>query len=398
MANVLQDIRVLDFGRFVACPYCGMLLADMGAEVIRVERTGGEEDRTIGLQGPDGQNFAWSSMARNKKGISLNLMENGGSRKILADLVRKTDVVIHNFTPKAAEMMGLAYSDLKDVKPDIILTGISCFGSEGPYRDLPGFDFIAQAMSGAMALGGYPDKPPLRAFMLPMDHTTGILAAFATAMAIRHRDQTGEGQEVDLSLLRTAISMVTPQIAEAEVLGQLRPMIGNRAAYMGPTDLFKCKDGHVFIATIMNSLWQRLVKVIGCEELLDDPELQNDLQRYYQRERIDPLITKWTEQRTVQAVLDEMKKAHIPCGPCLGLDEVSRDRHVQATGMVTYMDMETPGLDKLPVSNTPFKMTRTPPAVERRAPRPGEHNSEIYCGLLGYSEHQLAEFKKKGAV
>lgn len=398
MTTVLQDIRVLDFGRFVACPYCGMLLADMGAEVLRVERTGGEEDRTIGLLGPDGQNLSWSSMARNKKAISLNLMGKGDSRKILADLIRKTDVVIHNFTPKAAKMMGIAYSDLKEIKSDIILTGISCFGNEGPYRDLPGFDFIAQAMSGAMALGGYPEKPPLRAFMLPMDHSTGILAAYATSLAIRHRDQTGEGQEVDLSLLRTAISMVTPQIAEAEVLGQLRPMIGNRAAYMGPTDLYGCKDGYVFIATIMNSLWRRLAKVIGCEDLLDDPDLQNDLQRYHHRDQIDPLVAEWTAKRTVQDVLEEMKKAHIPCGPCLGLDEVSHDRHVQETGMVAYMDMETPGLEKQPVSNTPFRMSRTPPEIERRAPRPGEHNIEIYCGLLGYSEQQLAEFKEKGAV
>ena len=395
---VLEDIRVLDFGRFIACPYCGLLLADMGAEVIRVERSGGEEDRTTGLLGPDDQNLSWSSYARNKKGISLNLMKKGESRKVLADLIRKTDVVIHNFTPKAAEMMGLSYDNLRKIKPDIILTAISCFSSEGPYRNLPGFDFIAQAMSGAMALGGFPDKPPIRAFMMPMNHSTGISAAFATAMAIRHRDKTGEGQMVDLSLLRTAISMITPQIAEAELLGQLRPMIGNRAAYVGPTDLFRCKDGYVFIATIMNSLWRRLAKVIGHEELLDDPELHNDLQRYYHREKIDPLIAEWTADRTVETVLQEMKNAHIPCGPCLGLDEVAHDPHVQETEMIPVMDMEVPGLEAQPVSNTPFKMSGTPPAIERRAPRPGEHNQEIYGALLGYSDDEIAELAELEAI
>jgi len=398
MTKVLEDIRVLDFGRFIACPYCGMLLADMGAEVIRVERTGGEEDRTTGLLGPDNQNLAWASYARNKKGISLNLMKKGRSRKVLADLVQKSDVVIHNFTPKAAEMMGLSYEALKTIKPDIILTAISCFSSEGPYRDRPGFDFIAQAMSGAMSLGGFPENPPLRAFMTPMDYTTAISAAFATAMAIRHHDQTGKGQMVDLSLMRTAISMITPQIAEAEVLGQLRPMIGNRAAYVGPTDLYKCKDGYVFIATIMNSLWRRLAKVIGHEELLEDPELHNDLQRYYHRDKIDPLIAEWVADKTVQTVLEKMEKAHIPCGACLGLDEVAKDPHVQATGMLEYIDMEEPGLEKQPISNTPFKMSETPPVIETRAPRPGEHNAEIYGGLLGYSEQQLADLVEAGAI
>jgi len=398
MTKVLEDIRVLDFGRFIACPYCGMLLADMGADVIRVERTGGEEDRTHSLIGENGQNLSYPSYGRNKKGITLNLMNNPAAGKILQDLVNKSDVVIHNFTPRAAELMGLSYDKLKAIKPDIILTAISCFSSEGPYSNRPGFDFIAQAMSGALALGGYPDKPPIRSFMNPMDYSTALAAAYATSMAIRHHDKTGEGQMVDLSLLRTAISMTTPQIAEAEVWGRLRPMIGNRAAYLGPTDLFKCSDGYVFIATIMNTLWRRLAKVIGHEELIRDPDLHNDLERYNHREKIDPLIAAWTAERTVQTVLNEMEKAHIPCGPCLGLDEVAHDPHVVATGMVEYIDMEEPGLEKVPISNTPFKMSRTPPTIESRAPRPGEHNGEIYGGLLGYSPQQIADFREKGLI
>ncbi len=398
MTKVLEDIRVLDFGRFIACPYCGMLLGDMGAEVIRVERAGGEEDRTIGLLGENGQNLSYASYARNKKGITLNLMNKAESANILRELVKKSDVVIHNFTPKAAELMGLTYENLKEMKPDIILTAISCFSSEGPYRNKPGFDFIAQAMSGSLALGGYPDKPPTRSFMNPMDYSTALAASYATAMAIRHHDKTGEGQMVDLSLLRTAISLTTPQIAEAEVWGKLRPMIGNRAAYLGPTDLFQCKDGYVFIATIMNTLWRRLARVIGHEDLIEDPDLQNDIERFNHREKIDPLIAAWTAERTVETVLAEMEKAHIPCGPCLGLDEVAHDPHVKETGMVEYIDMEEPGLENLPISNTPFKMSKTPPTIESRAPRPGEHNNEIYCGLLGYSEQQLSEFEEQGLI
>ena len=398
MKNVLEDIRILDFGRFIACPYLGKLLADMGAEVIRVERPGGEEDRTIGLLGPGGKNVSFPSYNRNKKAITLRLIKNEMGQKVLHDLVKKCDVVIHNYTPQAAKAMGLTYDLLKAVKPDIILTAISCFGSEGPYADRPGFDFVAQAMSGAMALGGYPDKPPIRAFMNPMDFVTGLSAATGTLLALRHRDQTGDGQMVDLSLLRSAISLTAPAIAEAEVLGQLRPRIGNRAAYMGPTDLYKCKDGYVFIASLVNTLWRRLAKVIGHEELLEDPDLVNDFKRYEYRDRIDPLVAGWIEQRTMEEVINKMEEAHIPCGQYLELDEVSRDPHVKATGMVEYMDMEEPGLEKVPVSNAPFVLSKTPARMERRAPRVAEHNEEIYKGLLGYSGEFIRELEKNNAI
>ncbi len=398
MQRVLEDIRVLDFGRFIACPYCGMMLADMGAEVIRVERPGGEEDRTIGLIGPNGQNVSYPSYARNKKGITLNLLKNDSGREVLKDLVKECDVVIHNFSPNAAKMMGLTYEELSAIKHDIILTAISCFGSSGPYANRPGFDFIAQAMSGAMALGGYTDKPPVRAFMNPMDFSTALSAAFGTLLALRHRDMTGEGQMVDLSLLRTAISFNAPQIAEAEVLGRLRPRVGNRAAYLGPTDLFKCKDGYVFIATIMNTLFRRLAKAIGHEELLEDPELYNDLQRFELRHRIDPLISEWTAQRTIDEVVKVMEQAHIPCGPYLELDEVSKDPHVKATGMIEYTDMEEEGLEHLPVCGIPLRLSKTPGMVVTRAPRIGEHNKEVYSELLGYSDEKIAELVSKNVI
>lgn len=398
MKRVLEDIRVLDFGRFIACPYCGMLLADMGAEVIRIERPGGEEDRTTGLLGPNGQNMSYPSYARNKKGITLKLMRNERGREILADLVKKTDVVIHNFAPDAAKMMGLAYDELKAMKPDIILTAISCFGSEGPYAKRQGFDFIAQAMSGCLALGGFPDKPPIRAFMNPMDFSTGICAAFGTLLALRHRDQTGEGQMVDLALLRTAISFNTPVIAEADVLGRLRPMIGNRAPYLGPTDLYRCKDGWVFIATIMDSLWRRLARAIGHAELIDDPDLQGDYERYEHRDKIDPHVAEWCEKHTVDEVMKTMEEARIPCGPLLGLDEVSKDPHVQATGMMEYTDLEEPGLEKVPVCNIPLRLSKTPGRVESRAPRVGEHNMDIFHGLLGYSKEEIEQLKAEDVI
>ncbi len=398
MKGVLKDIRVLDFGRFIASPYCGMLLSDMGAEVIRVERPGGEEDRTTGLTSSEGENMSFPTYGRNKKGITLNLMQGAKAQEVLADLVKHVDVVIHNFTPKAAEMMGLSYDILKRIKADIILTSISCFGSKGPYANRTGFDFIAQAMSGAMKTGGFPDSPPIRSFINPMDHGTGLAGAFGTLLALRHRDQTGEGQKVDLSLLQTALSFVAPCIAETEILGKPRPIIGNRAAYMGPSDLYKCKDGYVFIATIMNSLWRRLVKVIGHEELLNDPELTNDLSRYEARERIDPLVEEWTAQHTKKEIVEILEEARIPCGPMLDLDEVTSDPHVQATRMIEYTDLEAPGFDKVPGGGVLARLSETPGRVVTRAPRVGEHNQEIYQGLLNYDNDLLELLEREQVI
>jgi crotonobetainyl-CoA:carnitine CoA-transferase CaiB-like acyl-CoA transferase len=398
MTRVLEDIRVLDFGRFIACPYCGMLLADMGAEVIRVERPGGEEDRTTGLLGPGGQNMSYPSYARNKKAITLRLQRSDKGQEVLADLVKQADVVIHNFSPDAAEMMGLTYPRLSAIRPDIILTAISCFGSEGPYASRQGFDFIAQAMSGALALGGFPDKPPIRAFMNPMDFGTALSAAFGTLLALRHRDRTGEGQEVDLALLRTAVSWNAPIIAEADVLGRVRPKIGNRAAYLGPTDLYACQDGYVFIATIMDTLWRRLARAIGRPDLLENPKYSTDYARYEHRDEIDPLIKTWCAQRTVAEVLRVMEEARIPCGPYLGLDQVSSDPHVKATNMLEYTDLEEPGLEHVPVCGIPVRLSKTPGRVQTRAPRVGEHNLIIYRDLLGYPEDKIAALEAEGVI
>ena len=398
MNRVLEDIRVLDFSRFVAGPYCGMMLADMGAEVIRIDRPGGEEDRTYGLRGSNGENLVFANYARNKKGITLNLFDTGNIAEVLADLVRNSDVVLHSFPPEAAKMLKLTYIDLVRINPKIIVTAISSFGSTGPYANKGGFDFIVQAMTGAMKIGGFPDKPPVRAFMNPMDHGTGSNAAFATMVALRHRDKTGEGQLVDLSLYQTSLTYVTPMIAEAEVLGRTRPVVGNRSAYLGPTDLYECKDGYVFIATVMNSLWRRMAKLMGHEELINDPDLQTDFMRFENRDRIDPLVADWMASHTVAQALEKLEAARIPCGPLRATDEVLDDPHIQSEKMVEYMDMESPGMEKVPTSGVTVKLSKTPGCVTMRPPKVGEHNGEIYQGVLGYSDSRLNELEEKGLI
>jgi crotonobetainyl-CoA:carnitine CoA-transferase CaiB-like acyl-CoA transferase len=397
LTGILSDIVVLDFGRFIAAPYCGMILADMGADVIRIDRPGGEEDRNYGLLAPNGENLSYPSYARNKRGITLNLLKSE-SRPVLYDLVRRADVVLHNFSPAAAAAMGLRYEELKVIKPDIIYTGVSCYGSTGPYSKRIGFDPIAQSLSGAASFNGFPDDPPVRSQLPWVDYSTGLCAAIGTLLALRHRDKTGEGQAVDLALLQTAISFTAPMIAEATVLGRERPKIGNRTAYVGASDMFRCRDGYVYCSVILDAMFARLMKVVGAEDLLDDPDLDTDMKRFENFDRINPRVAGWMEARTVAEVMEAMEAARIPCAPALSTADVPDDPHVRERGLLEYCDLGFPGLEHVPISGIPVSLSRSPGRVRRRAPRVGEHNAEIYADLLGYDEPRLDALRDKGVI
>jgi crotonobetainyl-CoA:carnitine CoA-transferase CaiB-like acyl-CoA transferase len=398
MEKVLEGIRVLDFGRFVAAPYCGMILSDMGAEVIRIERPGGEEDRIHGLVGETGRNVNFMCYGRNKRAITLDIFSGENAQSVLADLVKNSDVVLHNFSPDAAIKAGLSYEALNKINPKIILTGVSCYGNSGPYANRVGFDFIAQAMSGCMKLGGYPDNPPIRSFFNPIDYSTALSAAVGTLAAIRHRDMTGEGQEVDVSLLQTAVSYASPFIAEYETFGKKRPMVGNRAAYVGPSDIFECKDGYVFIANITTGLWRRLAKAVGHEEWIDDPDLKTDLQRFNHREKVDPLIAQWTSEKTIDEVLEKLDAARVPCSKVLDVDEVKDHPHIKAAGMLPTVDQGDDEFGEIPVCASPIRMSKSPLKIEKPAPEIGEYNHEMYREVLGYSDTYVQELADRGVI
>lgn len=373
------------------------MLADMGAEVIRVERPGGEEDRCLGLKARNGENFTYPGLARNKKAITLDVLSEGG-RGVLLDLVARCDVFLHNFSPGAARALKLTYTDIRNQKMDIIYTAISCYGSDGPHADRSGFDPIAQVNSGAASLTGFEHEVPMRSGVPWVDYSTGLCAAFGTVLALRHRDLVGEGQEVNCALLQTAVSYTAPMIAEALVAGKERPRLGNRAPYLGPSDLYKCRDGYVYLAAITQRMWQSLMMLIGRAELIHSPQLQTDEQRFENRAQVDPLIAEWIERHTVQEVLAAMDDAHIPCGIYHSTAQVHDDPQVQAWRMLEYLDLETPGLERVPVSGLPVRLSKSPGAVVSRSPRIGEHNQEIYGRLLGYSVDRIANLHATGAI
>lgn len=397
MARPLDGIRVLDLGRFIACPFCGMLLADLGAEVIRVERSVGAEDRHLGLLGPSGDSYGFVNQNRNKKAVSLNFERNERAREILNELVKHSDVVIENFSPEAAKAMGITYDNLKAIKPDIIFAHISAFGPTGPYSHRLGFDQVAKAMSGAMAISGFPGTP-VREQTPWVDYSTACFTTVGVLAALYHRKGTGQGQMIDTALLQTAVSYMAPIIGEWETGRNLRQQSGNRNYWTGPADLYKTKDEKwVMLAIITSGIWRRFCRFIGREDLATDPRFHNDLARWEHRDIIDPVVSEWVASQTAEEVVAASEKIPIPCGICYDHTEVADNPQVKAREMLTEV-LSPDGKSKVLVRGTPLRMSATPLKIERSFPAIGQHNEEIYGGLLGYSRQDLAKLKEEGVI
>jgi crotonobetainyl-CoA:carnitine CoA-transferase CaiB-like acyl-CoA transferase len=397
MAGALDGIRVLDLGRFIACPFCGILLADMGAEVIRIERKGGGEDRFLGFLSPAGYSYGFSNQNRNKKGITLNFERDEKAKSILFELAKRSDVVIQNFSPEAARSVGIVYENFKAVKPDIIYAQISAFGYSGPYQHRIGFDQIMKALSGAMSISGFPDIPTKE--QTPhVDYMTACLTAVGVVSALYHREKTGQGQAIDTTLLQTAVTLMAANIGEWEIGRKIRPQAGNRSQFLGPADLYRAKDGRwVMLCIITNSIWRRFCQYLKREDLLTDPRFKTDYDRWEQRDIIDPIVSQWVASMTADEVIAEAEKIPIPAGHCYDQTEVYHDPQVQAGEM--FIEAPFPdGSGKIPVSNSPLKMSATPLKIERSFPSVGQHNEEIYTGVLGYTRKQVAKLEEEGVI
>lgn len=397
MQKALEGIRALDFSRYVAGAYCGALLADMGAEVIRVERPEGEVDRELGPFAPNGENIVYGMiLARNKKGITLNTRSEKG-REILKELVKRADIVVENYGVEGKKIMGLDYELLSQINPAIILVSISGFGSFGPYAKKLCFDAIAQGMSGAMCYTGFPQNPPTRAAVPYVDFSSGIYGALGAMFALYYREKTGKGQMVDVALLDAAISFVAGMgvAAEYKLLNYIRPQIGNSSFY-NYNNTYKAKDGWLFIYTVGNSTWQRFLKVIGREDLGRDPRFKDDMTRWQSRDVLDPIVSEWVSRYTIKEVLDLLEKARVPCGPVNNIANIVDNPHVKAREMI--VDIDFPGSGLVPLSGIVPKLSRTPGKIERRAPLIGEDNEEIYCKLLNLSLEELGQLKQEGVV
>tara|TARA_B110000211_G_scaffold20445_1_gene21215 strand:+ start:5791 stop:6975 length:1185 start_codon:yes stop_codon:yes gene_type:complete len=394
MTQVLKGIRVLDFGRYIAGPYCGTLLGDMGAEVIRIEKIDGSEDRFLSPISDKGDGGLFMQLARNKKCLTLNPMKPEG-REIVKKLVKTADVVIANLPPDTLQAMGLDYESLKATKPDIILTTVSAFGRGGPYANRVGFDGLGQAMSGAMYMSGTPDQP-VKAYPPYIDFGTASLSAFGTMAALFERQKTGKGQMVEGSLFNTALTMMNGTAIEQNAIQCNRVATLNRSQTSGPADTFKTKDGWVLVQSVGGPLFKRWADLIGEDHWLDDPRFKDDISRGNNGELISERTATWCAKRTSKQVLEEMEAARLPAGPVLSPQEVLDDPHVAAKGLFQYVDY--PGLDKpAPLMKTPIELSETPGEIRSRPPTLGEHTDEI-MQELGYSQAQISILREKRVV
>jgi CoA:oxalate CoA-transferase len=395
--GVLAGIRVLDLSRFQSGPVAGMLLGDMGAEVIRIEEPEGAPDRSWGLLGPDGETLSYKIVGRNRKGITLRINKPEG-KKIFDGLVKKSDVVLHNFTPGTSMAEKVCYERLREVNPAIIVAAITGFGQNGPDAKLVCFDHIAQARSGGMILTGFPGDPPLKTTITYNDLGAGVFAAFGIVMALYHRERTGKGQFIDVSLFDIAFfaTQCMGTLLLYKVYDEIRKQVGNRGfhSYLG---CFEAKDGWVFLSGTTNPIWKRLMQAIGREDMANDPKLsQNDMVRFDNADLIDQVMKEWVSQRTVNEVIRVLQTARVPCSVVNTVDKLEDDPQVVAREMI--VNMNYPEIGSIPIPGLPIKLSLTPSSINSRAPKIGEHNEEIYCGLLGFSQKELSKLNEENII
>ena len=394
MAGVLDGIRVLDFGRYIAGPYCATLLGDMGAEVIRIEKVRGSEDRYLLPVAEGGEGAMFLLMNRNKLGMTLNPMRPQG-REIVKKLVATADVVVANVPYETLQAMGLDYDSLKAIKEDIILTTVSAFGSEGPYATRVGFDGIAQVMCGSVHLGGYPGQP-VKSEAPWVDFGTASLSAFGTMSALMERGKSGRGQMVEGALLRTALTFHNSMLVEQALAEKNREAIGNRGYNGGPSDIFKTKDGWIIVQTIGEPLFKRWTGLMGEDHWLSDPRFKDDDARGDHGEIISERMGQWTAVRTNAEALEALEAARIPAGPLYSPQQALEDPHIKATGFL--QPVEFPGTPRpAPIAQTPVKLSKTPGEIRRRAPTLGEHTDQI-LHELGYDDSEIAALREERVI
>jgi crotonobetainyl-CoA:carnitine CoA-transferase CaiB-like acyl-CoA transferase len=392
--SALNQIRVLDFGRYVAGPYCATLLADFGADVIRIERLGGGEDREVAPVSEDGDGALFLQINRNKRSLTLDPRA-PGAEAVVRRLVASADVVVANVPASALPKMGLDYDTLRTIRPDIILANISSFGALGPWADRGGFDSVGQAMCGSAYLSGPGDRP-YRTPITWVDHAAAVYAAFGVMVALFERAASGRGQQIDGSLMGSALAYSSTYIIEEALRHLGRAPIGNRSYLNGPTDTFRTTDGWIVTQVVGPALFRRWTELIGEPGWLQDPRFASDALRGENGEALSARMAQWCAERSTDEALDALARAGVPAGPVLTPREALE--HPQVRAMELFAATPAPGLaHPAPLMRAPVDLSATPNAIRRPPPRAGEHTDEILRDL-GFTPADIGKLRAERVV
>ena len=390
--GALANVRLLDLSRVRAGPSCVRQFADFGADVIKIESPPGvdaNENMGGARSGSDFQN-----LQRNKRSLTLNL-KLPQAREVFARLVKTADVVVENYRPDVKFRLGIDYESLAKINPRIVLASISGFGQDGPYRDRPGFDQIAQGMSGLMSITGLPGQGPVRVGAAVADVSAGLFAALGILTALLERERSGRGQWVQSSLLQAGITLTDFQAARYLKEGEVAPQVGNDHPTSMPTSAYRTADGHINVAASGEGMWKRLCAAIGREDLVTRPEFADMPARAKNRAALNAEINKALEKKKSAEWIEALNAAGVPCGPIYTMDQVFADPQVQHLGVAA--DIESRSLGRFRVVNQAVRLSRTPATMRVAAPEIGEHTDEVLAEL-GYSAREIAGLRAAKAV
>ncbi len=399
----LESIRVLDLTRALAGPYCTMMLGDLGAEVIKVERPhSGDESRGWGPPfvgkpyGPyPGESAYFLAVNRNKRSITVNLQTTEG-QEIIRRLAAISDVLVENYRTGDLDRFGLGYQDLHRLYPHLIYCSISGYGRTGPYADRPGYDAILQAEGGIMSLTGPVEGPPSRVGIPIIDITSGMFAATAILAALRVREKTGEGQWIDISLFDSHIALLTNAASNYLNGGESPRRLGNAHPNITPYEVFPTRDGWIMVGAANERQWELLCAILQRPDLKDDPRFASNSQRVAHRAALVEELNRVFSQRDTQDWLLELRQAGLPCAPINTLPEVFADPHTQARQLILEVDHPTAG--KVRMTGFPYKFSTTPADLHSPPPGLGQHTEEILTSLLNYSAEDLTALREKGVI
>ncbi len=396
MAKALEGIRVLDFTQYLSGPHCTSVLSELGAEVIKIEMPGkGEPERQAMPMTPKRESYQFLSYNRGKKSITLNL-KSPKAIEIVKQLVAKVDILVENFAPGGMDRLGLSYEEVSKINPRIIYASISGFGQTGPRRNDVSYDVVAQAMGGLMSVTGYPDGEPLKAGISLGDYMGGYNGVIAILSALYYRTVTGQGQAIDISMQDGIWAMVFPDRANYFDTLVVPKRFGNKLSSSAPFGAYNAKDGYVVICTITDPQWQKVLQAMGREDLISEPRYATRELRTKNMEEVDGLVQAWCQQKTVEEIFSILKKFGVPCSPLPTFDQVAGDPHLQSREMI--VEVEQPISGKVKLSGSVYKMSKTPGNRKMQVPAVGEHNEEIYGGLLGIDDQEMKKLKEEAVI